>query len=95
MNIIECPNCFHRMEMTSMLDEDLTHVKRPVGGDFTLCACCGEFLRFEDKDVHIATEDEFNLMDPIRKTMALLAQQLVRSEDYQKQFKAVKLGKRR
>lgn len=92
--IIECPHCLHRMNHHEMLDEDFTTKTKPRAMDFTLCSSCGTFLRFEDKDVHVATEEELADLEPEQMELALAAQGLVRSEDYQRKFRAGKLGGR-
>lgn len=87
-NIIECPSCYHRMSMGDMLDESWTRDKKPVANDFTICSSCGTLLRFEDNDVHAVSEEEMELLESDQLKVALACQEAIRSEAYQREFKA-------
>lgn len=86
--IIECPVCYHRMDSHDMLDEQMTRKLTPQADDFTICSCCGAILRYEEKDVHVVTDEELELLEPDQVEMAKFYQTVIRSPDYQLKFKA-------
>lgn len=87
-NIIECPACYHRMDNRNMLDEEWSHKRKPAADDFTVCSACGTLLRYDDNDVHAASDEELELMNPDQLKMAYACQEAVRSVAYQRMIKA-------
>lgn len=64
-----CPYCGHNLYAATIPTEDSTP---PIPGDFSVCAQCGGFLRF-DRNLKLGKLplDEFDSLDPKEKAAIL------------------------